>query len=177
MDSSLSHNALLSLAGPEAALNSQPQFTAPEGDQCPQTGRGMERLKEVVLCTHWLLLPEPLIASGSIQMLKHLGGLWKNVPWQKRMDLEMLVPGILLLPSGTGRDRLVQLFFSRHTGTAISRRAMLAFTHCAAGVLAGKCVFPSGLSRYTGPSFHSSAAHPSKNSCPWHKAACKAASQ
>jgi len=88
----------------------------------------------------------------------------------------MLVPGILLSPSGRGKDRLVQPFHSRHTDTAASSRAVLAFTHCAAGVLAQKGIFPSGASRYRAPSPHTSAAHPRKASCPRHKVTCKAVS-
>lgn len=54
-------------------------------------------------------------------MPKHLGGLWKNVPWQKRMDLEMPVPGILLLPSATGKDRLAQPFRSAHSHSRLQQ--------------------------------------------------------
>lgn len=45
-------------------------------------------------------------------MLKHLDRLRKNVPWYQRMGLEMVLPGILCLPSGIGKERLVQPFHS-----------------------------------------------------------------
>lgn len=71
---------------------------------------------------------EPLTALGSVRVPRHPGGLY--VPWQKRRDLEMLVPGILLLPSATG------WYNPSAPDTAVSSRAALAFTHCAAGALA-----------------------------------------